>query len=491
MSRLLTTDSSNSRCSRARHPGGTSRWSEKESLYNTLLDSLRRLPESGGRWKGSRIGQVGKGHRQQPAGLQRLNRQPSTERVALELRPPRRTVESFRPPAPIREHSNAMASLPGAGLSTMRPNLATFGVAPLSSSRSAKTINDSLRFGLVWSFLTLQSCAAKWWFLAASPAMSYTYDIYVRSRKSGGDAMEPKGAIRYSKYTDTSTGKHSVRIVVANRGDVIIEDIKVEFVYDYETPIVGELPGEGGEPVKHQDASGRLGFGLAADEGDGPLRKGEERKFRVVSRRSALAKDARSNAPGKAIPDCGHHEREGKGGDSGRSAWEVRAREFPECETVDLSAVVAGPEATGLNPSQPLPEERPGYNTHFAPYVDPAGHKGVSVCITNQGATPIDTFELPSSTRKNRSIDCGNQAVPSRRANGWSLLFPLCNRPFRFAPARIARSCCLPSNAQVAKSGGIAFLGSLPPGKHRQWRQSTGDSGAGIWQLHERDLPAA
>ena len=62
--------------------------------------------------------------------------------------------------------------------------------------------------------------------------------------------MEPKGAIRYGRYTDTTTGKHSVRILVANQGDVIIEDIKVEFVYDYETPITRELPREGGEPIK-------------------------------------------------------------------------------------------------------------------------------------------------------------------------------------------------------------------------------------------------
>ena len=60
--------------------------------------------------------------------------------------------------------------------------------------------------------------------------------------------MEPKGAIRYGRYTDATTGKHGVRISVANQGDVIIEDIKVEFVYDYETPITRELPARAASP---------------------------------------------------------------------------------------------------------------------------------------------------------------------------------------------------------------------------------------------------
>ena len=111
--------------------------------------------------------------------------------------------------------------------------------------------------------------------------------------------MEPKGEIRYGKYTDTTTGKQGVRILVVNQGDVIIDDIAVEFVYDCETPLTQELPREGGEPIEHREAGGRLGFGPAADESAGPLRKGEERKFLLSPDAMPLLKTLVQTLPAK------------------------------------------------------------------------------------------------------------------------------------------------------------------------------------------------
>ena len=285
--------------------------------------------------------------------------------------------------------------------------------------------------------------------------------------------MEPKGEIRYGRYTDAATGKHGVRILVANQGDVIIEDIRVEFVYDQKTPGTRELPREGGEPSESQNAGGRLGFGLAADEAAGPLRKGEQRKFLFYPQAMPLLKTLVQTLPPKQYRIAVTMNGKEKGAIPGEVFGEFVEGEFPEYETVDLSASFADPRAINLQPSPPSPEAGPRYTTHFAPYVDPEGHKGVSVCITNQGPTPIDSLEVAFVHRGEPQPSTVDQQASGPAQTTGKLEFTLSplQPPFPYPPGREPHfPVAAQGNAQVANSRGIAFRRVLLPGKHCQWR---------------------
>ena len=122
-----------------------------------------------------------------------------------------------------------------------------------------------------------------------------------------------------------------MRILVVSQGDVIIDEIKVEFVYDCEMPLTQELPREGGEPIEHRDGGGSLGFVLAADESAGPLRKGEERKFLLSPDAMPLLKTLVQTLPAKQYRIAVTMNGKEKGAIPGEVFGKFVEREFPEC----------------------------------------------------------------------------------------------------------------------------------------------------------------
>jgi|GEM_PF-7040709 len=101
---------------------------------------------------------------------------------------------------------------------------------------------------------------------------------------------EPEVSIGYGEFTDSETNERSVRIEVTNRGTVPINEIKVEWVYTYETPQEATLDFNAehgaaikkatGQSVKYAAETGRrYGFNPEAGAKKGPITTGESRVY--------------------------------------------------------------------------------------------------------------------------------------------------------------------------------------------------------------------
>lgn len=95
--------------------------------------------------------------------------------------------------------------------------------------------------------------------------------------------MEASVHVGYGLYHDSTTNEAGVRVDLKNIGPVPISEIKVDFAYDFETPLDVEIPATateaGAKPLKFQEAGRSFGFGLAIGESEGPLKVGESRVY--------------------------------------------------------------------------------------------------------------------------------------------------------------------------------------------------------------------
>lgn len=101
---------------------------------------------------------------------------------------------------------------------------------------------------------------------------------------------EPTVSLGFGEYTDTDSKRQGIRIEVKNVGDEAIDEIKVEWVYDYDAPQeatqeFSKLHGDdfarstGQKPVKVHEVGRRYSFSPAKGESDGPLAPGGSRVF--------------------------------------------------------------------------------------------------------------------------------------------------------------------------------------------------------------------
>jgi hypothetical protein len=88
--------------------------------------------------------------------------------------------------------------------------------------------------------------------------------------------MEPTVSLGFSECRDRATGAKSARIVVTNVGNDAIRATKLEFVYEYETPldVAIDLKAE----IRVSETATRLSFSPAESD-DLPLAVGERRDY--------------------------------------------------------------------------------------------------------------------------------------------------------------------------------------------------------------------
>jgi hypothetical protein len=92
--------------------------------------------------------------------------------------------------------------------------------------------------------------------------------------------MEPNIKLGMGAYTDAQTERVGACINVLNEGTQPIQEIKVEFAYEFETPQDVAMPVNQGEKViKFQEVGRSLCFAPAAGQSDGPLDSGAERVY--------------------------------------------------------------------------------------------------------------------------------------------------------------------------------------------------------------------
>ena len=162
--------------------------------------------------------------------------------------------------------------------------------------------------------------------------------------------MEAQVTIAYSGYTDTNSGKHGIRIVVTNVGDVVIEDIQVNFCYEYEKPISHELSRRRLPPIRIQELGGSLGFCLASKQQNKEINSGESLVFLFPIEVMPLLKtliEALPNDKYRIVSTLNGKEETAIPGDV---LGEFVKRLFPDVETVSLSTVFADPRIINPDP---------------------------------------------------------------------------------------------------------------------------------------------
>lgn len=108
--------------------------------------------------------------------------------------------------------------------------------------------------------------------------------------RRGGILVEPTVEIQFGGYTDTTSNMPSVLVDVTNAGGDPIPDIKLEWVYEYESPqdatadFIREHGAQfaettGQPPVRASELGRRYSFNPAAGQSKGPLGVGETRTY--------------------------------------------------------------------------------------------------------------------------------------------------------------------------------------------------------------------
>jgi NADH:ubiquinone oxidoreductase subunit D len=86
--------------------------------------------------------------------------------------------------------------------------------------------------------------------------------------------MEPTVHLGIGCYTHSETNARGVRIVVTNTGVAPINQIKLEWAYEFETPQAGSTA-----RVKFQEIGRSYSFVVAIGQNEGPLEVGQSRVF--------------------------------------------------------------------------------------------------------------------------------------------------------------------------------------------------------------------
>jgi hypothetical protein len=91
---------------------------------------------------------------------------------------------------------------------------------------------------------------------------------------------EPVAGIGYDVCTITTTGAKTVCIEVTNHGKIPLTGIKVEFVYEYDTPQDPKVTmTPAGTPLTIAEVGRRMGFSPAVGEKKGDVLPGESRAY--------------------------------------------------------------------------------------------------------------------------------------------------------------------------------------------------------------------
>jgi hypothetical protein len=91
--------------------------------------------------------------------------------------------------------------------------------------------------------------------------------------------MEPDIRIELASFKDSETGQSGICLEVTNAGQVTVDDLELDFVYEFEKPVPREEQRPGMEPLSLGQTAGSFNFSLPLGHKKGPIKPGHRRLY--------------------------------------------------------------------------------------------------------------------------------------------------------------------------------------------------------------------